>query len=42
MSVEEAAVVPYTEPVKKVVSFLDSLELRDQQMASFIDDSGSF
>jgi dynein heavy chain len=42
MSVEEAAVVPYTEPVKKVVSFLDSLELSDQQMASFIDDAGSF
>ena len=42
MSVEEAAVVPYTAPVKKVVSFLDSLELTDRQMASFIDDAGSF
>ena len=42
MSVEEAAVVPFVQQTKKVVSFLDSLQLSDQQMASFIDDAGSF
>ena len=42
LAVEEAAVVPFVQQEKKVVSFLDSLELTDQQMASFIDDAGSF
>ena len=42
LSVEEAAVVPFVQETKKVVSFLDSLQLSDQQMASFIDDAGSF
>ena len=42
LSVEEAAVVPYIPEQKKVVSFLDSLELSNEQMASFIDDAGSF